>query len=851
MNASRSYGIILILVANCAATEAATPVNLAPAAEPSTSHVSRDTSLVALHDGHAPKTSHVRGNGSYGNWPSKRTQWVQYDWPAPVRTRKIDVFWWDDHGGVRLPKACRLLYWDGKRFVPVRKPSGLGVAKDTFNTTTFDEVRTSKLRLEIDGNGDYSTGILEWKVYNEGKLPNFPLAAVVGFGVAYHGAKNVDGKLVIQEHGQTIVVEGWGEDSLRVRVTPPGSKQTSDWALDIPLESKGKVEITPWQAVIRNGKISCRISDSQILRNSHRLHMEFFKHDGDKRKRILSEYDYGVPAHNPGVRVFKSADDGLFEAELHLASHKAERFYGMGLNAEAGTLNLKGSVIDLYQRHVKHVVPFVVSSEGYGFLWNNPSLGRVEFGTRRVRWVSSGCKQIDYFITAGDSYADIMSNYADATGHAPKFPYWASGFWMCKLRYATQKDFLDAAREFKKRGLPLAVHVIDYKHWDVLGNWKLDPKFWPNPKAMVKEINDMGARIMISPWVLVSPKSENFKHMKDNNMFVTSRDGKKDAINYWGPSYQYDPTNPEAGKFLWSKWKQNYFDIGIRTFWLDPSDDLHEIQDFDQMLYKIGPATEANGYYPVAHQKNVYEGLVSAGEKEVVIISRSCWAGSQRYGAAPAHHDILSSFEHFEEYVRAYLNLGMSGIPWGATGIGGFVPREEGERFHELMIRWYQYGVFCPVFRTHGKRSDNEPWKLGGDSYTHIREALFLRERLRPYVMKQMALASDKGIPPMRPVFFDFDQIDPKTAEIEDQFLFGPDLLVAPITRFGQRSREVYLPGGVDWTDAWTGKKFKGGQTIKADAPIERIPVYLRGDQPKLLKLFKEKAPKDPSLVLD
>jgi hypothetical protein len=166
MNASRSYGLILILVASCAAAEAKPGVNLAPVAEPSTSHVSRDTSLAA------PKTSHVRGKGSYGNWPSKRTQWVQYDWTAPVRTRKIDVFWWDDRAGVRLPKACRLLYWDGKRFVPVRNPSGLGVAKDRFNTTTFDEVLTSKLRLEIDGNGDYSTGILEWKVYNEGELPN-------------------------------------------------------------------------------------------------------------------------------------------------------------------------------------------------------------------------------------------------------------------------------------------------------------------------------------------------------------------------------------------------------------------------------------------------------------------------------------------------------------------------------------------------------------------------------------------------------------------------------------------------------------------------------------------------------
>ena len=158
---------------------AATDVNLAPVAEPSTSHVSRDTSLAALHDGQVPKVSHDRSKGSYGNWPSKGTQWVQYDWTAPVRTRKIDVFWWDDRAGVRLPKACRLLYWDGKLFVPVQNPSGLGVAKDQFNTTTFDAVRTTKLRLEIDAN-ERSTGILEWKVYNQGELPNFPPSVMAG-----------------------------------------------------------------------------------------------------------------------------------------------------------------------------------------------------------------------------------------------------------------------------------------------------------------------------------------------------------------------------------------------------------------------------------------------------------------------------------------------------------------------------------------------------------------------------------------------------------------------------------------------------------------------------------------------
>ncbi len=652
---------------------------------------------------------------------------------------------------------------------------------------------------------------------------------------------NEDGTLVYRYDSQTIKIQAWGKDGLRVRIVPDGGGQTSDWALDIPTGLKGKIEITPKEATIRNGKISARIRDIYTQRG----HLQFFRHTNDESVCILSEHDYGVHAHNPGTRIFKAAGDGLFSSETHFASRNGERFYGMGLNA-TGRINLKGCVLDLYQRHVKHVVPFVVSSEGYGFLWNNPSLGRVEFGNNMTRWVSRGCRQVDYYITAGDSYAEIMEHYADVTGHAPEFPYWASGFWQCKLRYRTQDDFLDVAREFKKRGLPLSVHVIDFKHWDVLGNWKLDPKFWPNPEAMVKELDEMGVRIMISPWVMVSPESENFQAMKDGNMFTWSKDGKKDTVRFSGTSYQYDPTNPEAAKFLWDKWKKNYFDLGIRTFWLDPSDDFHKIYDYDQILYKIGPATEAHCYYPVAHQKNIYEGLIAAGEKEVVTICRSSWAGSQRYGVAPAHHDILTSFEHLEEYMKAYLNLAMSGIPWAATGIGGFIPRATGERFHELMVRWYQYGVFCPIFRTHGLRENNEAWNLGGDSYRHVREAMFLRQRLRPYVMKQMALASAKGIPPMRPVFFDFERTDPDTTEIEDQFLFGPDLLIAPITSFEQRSRQVYLPSGVEWTDAWTGKKLKGGQTIEADAPIDHIPVYIRGNKPDLLRIFGAKSPKDP-----
>ncbi len=652
------------------------------------------------------------------------------------------------------------------------------------------------------------------------------------------GISRIDNRLVYKSGRETLVIEPWGRDGLRVRVTPLPEIVDRPWALTEHVDTQAHIDTSDTEATIRNGKISARIRDLHTQKG----HLEFFKYADGTSVSILSEYDYRVNAHNPGTRRFKSVDDDLFESELHFAARDGERFYGMGENA-TGRLDLKGCVIDLYQRHVKAVVPFAVSSQGYGFLWNNPSLGRAEFGNNMTRWISYGSKQIDYYITVGDSYAEIMQNYADVTGHAPEFPWWASGFWQCKNRYETQEEFLNVAREFKRRGLPVSVLVIDFRHWDITGNWKLDPEFWPNPEAMVKELDEMGVRIMISPWTLVDEKSKNFAYMKEHGLFTGSIGGRKDTVNFDGPKYQYDPTNPEAARFLWSKWKENYFDIGIRTFWLDPCDEFHDIQEYDQVRFHIGSAKETHAYFPVAHQKNVYEGLIAAGEKEVVTICRNAWAGSQRYGACPAPHDILSSFEHLEEYMKVGLNVAMSGIPWWSCDIGGFVTHDNSTpRFHELMVRWYQYAVFTPVFRTHGQRPNNEPWNIGGDSYPYIRAALLLRERLRPYVMVQMKLASEKGLPPMRPVFFDFTD-DSKAAEVEDQFLFGPDLLVAPITRYEARSREVYLPIGTEWTCAWTANKLSGGQIVESDAPIERIPVYVRGHDAGLVGLFKKLYP--------
>lgn len=658
-------------------------------------------------------------------------------------------------------------------------------------------------------------------------------------------ARRVGDSLVYKCCSETMMITPWGRDGFRVRVTAGPEILDTPWALTVPVDGKQgsawpTIEISDCEAVIRNGMISARIRDIYTQAG----HLQFFRHTGDNVECILGEHDYVVHAHNPGTRIFQSCGNGLFSSELHLAARPDERFYGMGLNA-TGTVNLKGCVIDLYQRHVKHVVPFLVSSKGYGFLWNNPSLGRVELGNNLTRWVSYGCRQIDYYVCTGQSYAAIMERYADVTGHAPVMPYWASGFWQCKLRYQSQDELLTAAREFKRLGLPLSVIVIDFLHWKRTGDWRLDPAFWPDPKAMVRELDEMGVRIMISPWILVDAKSENFAPMQARGLFTGSIGGKKDTVSFGGVAgegpdkYQYDPTNPEAAAYLWSKWKQNYFDIGIRTFWLDTCDDCHDIRDYDQVLFHIGTGREVNNFFPVAHQKNIYDGLVSAGENEVVTICRSSWAGSQRYGASPAAHDIMSSFEHLDTYMKAGLNLAMSGIPWGASEIGGFITQDpESDEFRELIVRWYQYGVFTPVFRTHGCRRNNEAWTIGGDTYSHIRAAMLLRERLRPYIMEQMKLAAEKGIPPMRPLFFDFE-VDAMTAEVEDEFLLGPDLLVAPILAYLARKRDVYLPGGTTWTDVWSGTVLSGGQTVEAEAPVEHIPVYARGGNDELTGLFR------------
>jgi alpha-D-xyloside xylohydrolase len=547
----------------------------------------------------------------------------------------------------------------------------------------------------------------------------------------------------------------------------------------------------------------------------------------------------------PPNRHFKYRDGRLFQIKAWFKAQEGERFYGLGQH-QHGKLDQKGCIIELEQRNTQVAIPFLVSNRGYGFLWNNPAIGRVELGHNATRWVAEGSQQLDYYVVCGETYAEILERYADATGHAPPLPAWASGFWQCKLRYETQEELLNVAREYKQRGLPLSVIVSDFFNWSHMGDWRFDPRCWPDPPAMVRELEEMGVKLMVSIWPTVSPISENYPTMRERGLLVNNEYGV-DAQHVFvdhginGPAYfaYYDATNPEARQFIWDTVKKNYYAQGVRLWWLDNDEPDVNPWDPENLRFYLGNGIEVANIYPLLHQMAFYEGMRASGETEIVTLSRSGWAGSQRFSSAIWSGDITSTFESLQVQVRAGLNMAMSGIPWWTADIGGF---EGGDirtpYFRELIVRWFQYGVFCPIFRLHGYRlpirspfpgsgADNEVWSFGDEVYEILREWLFLRERLRPYIHKQMQLASEKGIPPMRPLFFDFPG-DSVCETVEDQFMFGPEILVAPVLHEGARERKVYLPAGTDWMDAKKGTAHAGGQWLVASAPLDTIPVYLK-----------------------
>lgn len=653
--------------------------------------------------------------------------------------------------------------------------------------------------------------------------------------------EKVGNSLCYRYEAERVIIKPWGKNSLRVTASKLAQMPDEDWALLKPQDNTEPViNIYEDGATIQNGKIRAEINLIGKI--------AFFN---DKNELLLEEYVrnrrdmFGDTCSSLEIeaREFKPIIGGDYKLTMRFVSNPDEKIYGMG-QYQQPFLNLKGADLELAHRNSQASVPFMLSSLGYGFLWNNPAVGRVNFGKNITTWEAFSAKKLDYWITADDTPAKIEENYADATGKVPMMPDYAMGYWQCKLRYQTQEELLEVAREYKRRNLPISVIVVDFFHWPTQGEWKFDPTYWPDPDAMIKELKEMGIELMVSIWPTVDYRSENFEEMKSKGLLIRVESGYPISMDFQGNTLHFDATNPEAREYVWQKAKQNYYDKGVKVFWLDEAEPEYTVYDFENYRYHLGPNVQIGNIYPVMYAKTFFDGMKNEGQENIINLIRCAWAGAQRYGALVWSGDIKSSFASMKNQLAAGLNMGLAGIPWWTTDIGGFFGANVNDPdFHELLIRWFEYGCFCPVMRMHGYRwplqpqygttggatcvsgAPNEVWSYTPEVLEILTKYLHIRENMRPYITKAMTEAHEKGTPVIRPMFYDFAD-DKNCWEIENQYMFGSDVLVIPVTDKDCRKMNVYLPCGKTWTNAWTNESFEGGQWISVDAPIEQIPLF-------------------------
>lgn len=668
--------------------------------------------------------------------------------------------------------------------------------------------------------------------------------------------KNDNGVLIARRNGETLRIEAWGPDSLRVRATMFSKFTGNLWALtEKPGASEPVVEIGEVDNWVGDGSISkvpfASITNGRIKATVNFAGVITFYRDG---KQILQEYyrSYGgtISKESRCLKVINREWKGViggsdYSLNMKFESNDKEKIFGMG-QYQQSYMNLKGCVLELAQRNSQISVPFAVSNLGYGMLWNNPAVGSVTFGRNYTEWVARATKEMDYWITAADTPKQILANYTDVTGHAPMFPEDRMGLWQCKLRYRTQDEVLSVARQYQKEGIKIDLIVIDFFHWTVQGDWKFDKTYWPDPKAMVDELHSMGIKVIVSVWPSVDRKSENFYPMMEKGLLIKTERGAAQTYDYQGDCVEIDPFNPETRQYVWEVCKKNYYDYGIDAFWLDNSEPDYGVYDFENYRYMDTPALECSNMYPQMYSRIFYDNMKDLGDGNVVNLLRCAWAGSQKYGNVVWSGDVPSTFEAFYDQLQCGLNMGLAGIPWWTTDIGGFMTDDVNDPdFQQLLIRWYQFAVYSAVLRMHGDRGPynipalddrdwgggylhtgqpNELWSYGEENYRIMKKYYDIRISMLDYIKSLYKEASENGSPLIRTMFYEFPE-DENCWELQDQYMFGSEYLAAPIFRLNQFERDVYLPAGT-WKLTSDGSVYEGGQTVHVAAPLDYMPVF-------------------------
>jgi alpha-D-xyloside xylohydrolase len=547
----------------------------------------------------------------------------------------------------------------------------------------------------------------------------------------------------------------------------------------------------------------------------------------------------------------RPADAAYFQVGASFHSPDDEHYYGLGENQE-GFLDHRGRPIHCWNDYnapaaPSFCVPFLVTNKGYAILWDNSSKTTIEAGfNEQTRWVSEVGDRVSFFVIAGNTTDELYSGYRLLTGDTPMLPKSAYGYIQCKQRYSTQAEVLAVADGYRERHLPLDTIVVDWFYYTNMGQMDFDARSWPDPKAMNDKLHQMGIQTMISVWPRFVPTDRFYAELAEKGWLEHLSDGTPtNGMPYDHAGSDIDTTNPDAAKWYWDTIRDNILSKGFDAIWADETEpDLPPNGSY----YFIGPGTEYFNVYPLFHTAALYNGFRKDTDHRALILSRDGYLGVQHNSAFVWSSDIFPTWDTLKRQIPTGLDVAASGLNYWSNDTGGWQylpavhhpehpplldPSDARDNvggyddYPELYTRWFEYATFLPIMRTHGSRKHNEVWSYGKQAEPILEQYLKLRYELMPYIYSLGYFTHQTGAPFMRALFMDFPG-DPKVAEIGDEYMFGPAFLVAPVTDQGATTKQVYLPAGSDWYNYWTHERLHGGQTVTVDAPIDKLPLFVR-----------------------
>ena len=702
-------------------------------------------------------------------------------------------------------------------------------------------------------------------------LRSLPASALACLALFLYPASSNAQRLVLPRDHSTIVLEPYAPNIIRVTLSldrdaalePPGygfvaNPANGGWthdenaAGDVYRSSRLTVTVAPFH------KSQPSLTEADIAKffNGSTPPVPITISSAQGKKLLeTTDWSMSVPNHKDGNAQIlddkRPSDKAFYQVGAVFASPDDEHYYGLGQNQE-GYLDHRGHRIECWHNYTATgapsiCVPFMVTNYGYGIVWDNPSKTVIEPGfNEQTRWTSEVGNRVSFFVIAGNNVDEIYSGYRLLTGPTPMLPKAAYGFVQCKQRYITQEEMLNVAKGYRQRQLPLDVLVLDWFYYSKMGQFDFVPSRFPDPAAMNKQLHDMGVQTMISVWPRFTPGSRFYDFLLSKGWFEHLADNTPtNGLPYDRAGSDIDPTNPEAARWFWGVIRDNIISKGFDAIWADETEpDLPPNGSY----FSVGPGTRYFNLYPLVHTAAIYDGFRRDVNHRALILSRDAYLGSQRNATMVWSSDIYPTWDAYKRQIPTGLDFTASGMAYWTNDVGGwqYLPAVHRaahpplldpsdaranvggyDDYPELYTRWFEYGTFLPIMRTHGSRKYNEVWSYGKQAEPILEKYLKLRYALMPYIYSLGYQTYQTGTPFMRALFMDFPN-DPKVADIGDEYMFGPAFLVAPVTEQGATSREVYLPSGTDWYNYWTNAPVHGGQTIQADAPIDRIPLFVR-----------------------